>query len=267
MGRVPRSEQITLGGEVTDPWGLAGPLAYLGALFDIVPTAHAQLDAILGTASPEEVTTKSISAWLAAWQLPVTNHWMHCTRIAWTSTRINEAISRVGDLKIGEFDDDDSPLEPAEALAACRDFIEEINRRNGEWIRELSPDGSSHVLYLPTYVWHPRRESRAEAEANALRIARKWLGIQLAFAAADCRAKFPPASRLSRTHLEWTVRYQSLGDSYATIARTVGRSRQAVMEAVRHTAALLELPLRVPDPPGRPRSPRQPRIVRKRTFR
>ncbi len=71
-------------------------------------------------------------------------------------------------------------------------------------------------------------------------------------------AGFP---ELSPRDCAWFVQYNCLGISAGAIARADGVSRQAIMAGVRRAAAFLDIPLRAPGQPGRPRKPRA-RVIR-----
>jgi hypothetical protein len=69
---------------------------------------------------------------------------------------------------------------------------------------------------------------------------------------ATTRGLVPVPQKRGVEHFEWLVRYQVQGHSYQAIAREACRDRKTVADAVRETAALLQLSLRPPGHPGRP---------------
>ena len=69
---------------------------------------------------------------------------------------------------------------------------------------------------------------------------------------AATRGLVPVPQKRGTEHFEWLVRYQVQGRSFQAIARDACRDRKTVADAVRETAALLQLSLRPPGQPGRP---------------
>jgi len=121
-------------------------------------------------------------------------------------------------------------------------------------------------ITLPPAWWDPQGETRAAATARIMGELRRAVRGELRRieAEAGVRAMPPPAKRTGIEHLVWLARYQLRAESFAAIARDVGKERQSVTEAVKETAALIGLPLRTPNPPGRTRTAprRAARIVR-----
>jgi hypothetical protein len=64
-------------------------------------------------------------------------------------------------------------------------------------------------------------------------------------------------------HFKWLIRYQVEMQSYGRIARGSGRERKSIETAVKRLAGLIELPLRSPSPPGRPKGSRDQRDRRR----
>jgi len=64
----------------------------------------------------------------------------------------------------------------------------------------------------------------------------------------------PKKGKAAKQHYEWLARYQVAGEDFSEIGRADRKTRQAVEQAVKETAALIDLTLRDPDPGGRPRS-------------
>lgn len=113
--------------------------------------------------------------------------------------------------------------------------------------------------------WDRFREDRACYVERARAEFERQLTAQLDAIEAEAQAAGDEPTPIKRTgaeHFRWLVRYQVRGERFAHIARDVCRGTPTVKEAVQETAALLDLPLRAPDPPGRPRKTRAPRIVR-----
>ena len=118
--------------------------------------------------------------------------------------------------------------------------------------------GLDAPLSLPSHRWDPQREDRASATkritAELGRVVRAELGrIETE---ALRRAVSPPAKRTGLEHLAWLARYHFRHESFADIARDACVGRQAVAVGVKDAAALIGLPLREPNPPGRPRKAR-----------
>jgi hypothetical protein len=128
--------------------------------------------------------------------------------------------------------------------------------------RDLALD---RALNLPRYRWNPQRESRATASARILGEMRRSILRELDRIEAETRtcAVAVPVRRAGVEHFVWLARYQLRRESISEIARSVCRSRQSVSDAIDSAARLIGLPLRAPDPPGRPARPvSTPRIVR-----
>ncbi len=130
----------------------------------------------------------------------------------------------------------------------------------------LSEDlGLERDLALPPQRWDPQRETRTAAQARIMGELRRVVRTELARieVAARARAAAVPSKRTGTEHLVWLARYQLRQESFAEIARDVGKERQTVTDAVKAAAALVGLELRLPSRAGRPRiAPRRPQIVR-----
>jgi hypothetical protein len=133
--------------------------------------------------------------------------------------------------------------------------------------RLIDPTGHNQTFSLPSQEWNFRMETKTEAyhrimESLRQKVMEELTGIEAeALSRGDQPVVVKPAAS---DHLEWLIRYHVKRERYATIARDVGRSRQAVMLAVRQAAELIDLPLREPDRRGRPRRSTAPRIVKVR---
>lgn len=115
--------------------------------------------------------------------------------------------------------------------------------------------GLEAPLTLPVPRWDPQREERGAAADRILSDLRAAVRTELDRIELTARRAGPPARR-KRTgleHLVWLARYQFLHESYPLIAHDACRLRQTVAEGVRSAAELVGLPLRSPDPSGRPR--------------
>ena len=139
-------------------------------------------------------------------------------------------------------------------------------RYSAEEARLLIESASHNRSFsLPDQEWNFRVEPKADAYYRIMETVRRMVKEELARIEAEALSRgdrpviVKPAAR---DHLEWLIRYQVKGERYAAIARDVGRSRQAVILAVRQAATLIDLPLREPDRRGRPRKPTTPRIVK-----
>lgn len=138
---------------------------------------------------------------------------------------------------------------------------------DAQWAEvELTLGGRPAPLRFPGVTWNQRTEPRAAARGRILADLERRLDEQLdgIEAAALAAGDHPtPMKRTGDEHFRWLARYQVEGESYSAIARDTGNRRQTVAGAIHETAALIGLPLRDPDPPGRPRRrPSAPRIVR-----
>jgi hypothetical protein len=111
-------------------------------------------------------------------------------------------------------------------------------------------------LTLPAPQWDPQGETHQAATVRIMGELRRAVRGELGRIEAEARARAmpPPAKRTGTEHLVWLARYQLPGESFATIARDVCKERQSVTGAVKATAALIGLPLRTPNPPGRART-------------
>ena len=113
--------------------------------------------------------------------------------------------------------------------------------------------------------WYPVVEPIQDAEERLVAECRRAIRRDLQEVEAEAERRGMVRARVKRTgldHFEWLVRYQLRGESYAEIARSVCKERQTVAEAIQKTAALIGLPLRLPDPTGPPRKLTPARIVR-----
>jgi len=111
------------------------------------------------------------------------------------------------------------------------------------------------------------RESVTEAYHRVMAEVGRNLRNELDKAAAEAKTLGFVAPKIRRSgldHFYWLARYQVKGEGYAEIGRIVCKERPTIKEAVQKTAMLIGLPLRDPDPAGRPRNsrPTPPRIVR-----
>lgn len=98
--------------------------------------------------------------------------------------------------------------------------------------------------------WNPRNESRSSAlERITASVAAKLARIEDKVQATSQRL----AQKTQPEHFTWLVRYQVLSQSYGAIAKEAHRDEASVSGGVKRTAALIELPLRVPTRAGRPR--------------
>jgi len=113
-------------------------------------------------------------------------------------------------------------------------------------------------LCLPPQRWDPQREDRAGATKRITAELGRAVRAELGRIEAEAlqRAVPPPAKRTGVDHLAWLARYQFRHESFPTIARDAHVGRQAVAAGVKDAAALIGLPLREPNPPGRPRKAR-----------
>ncbi len=108
--------------------------------------------------------------------------------------------------------------------------------------------GLEREVILPSPRWDPQRETRAAAQARIVGELRRGVQMELARieAAARVRAAAVPSKRTGMEHLVWLARYQLCRESFAEIARDVGKERQTVTDAVKAAAALVGLELRSP---------------------
>ncbi len=118
--------------------------------------------------------------------------------------------------------------------------------------------------------WFPVVESLQDAEERLLEECRRRIREDLRAVEADAERRGMVPSRVKRTgreHFEWLVRYQVRRESFAEIATEIGKTRQAVTEAVKETAALVDLTLRPAGQPGQPRKPWPPaHVVKVRRY-
>jgi len=70
--------------------------------------------------------------------------------------------------------------------------------------------------------------------------------------AQECGLSLAKVKRSGLDHFYWLAHYQVGGESYAAVAKRACRGRQTVKDGVREMASAIGLPLRPPDPPGRP---------------
>ncbi len=125
-----------------------------------------------------------------------------------------------------------------------------------DWARaELGKERKPERIVISKPEWNPFTESRRDAERRTDREFRRQREARMdeieARLRQDGAAPSPVAPKL-RDHLAWLVRYQVRGESFASIAQDVGRTRQGVTEAVHGAARFIFLPLR-PSRPGRPK--------------
>ena len=118
--------------------------------------------------------------------------------------------------------------------------------------------GVADLLSLPPQRWDPQREDRAAATRRILAELDRAVRAELGRIETEARRVGlpPPAKRTGLEHLAWLARYQFRHESFPTIARDAHVGRQAVAVGVKEAAALIGLPLREPNPPGRPRKAR-----------
>jgi hypothetical protein len=126
----------------------------------------------------------------------------------------------------------------------------------------MQPHQRTISIELP---WFPGIESLQEAEDRLMTECRRRIQLELAAVEAEAEQHGmvrAPVKRTGDEHFAWLVRFQVQGESYAEIARSVCKERQTVAEAIRKTAALVDLPLRSPDRTGPRHTPKPPRVVR-----
>jgi hypothetical protein len=131
--------------------------------------------------------------------------------------------------------------------------------------RLINSANHDRSITLPGQEWNIRLESKADAYSRIMATLGQAVkeNLERIEAEAKSRGDRPvPIKPAAVDHLKWLIRYHVKGEGYAAIAREVGRSRQAVMFAVREAANLIDLPLREPDRRGRPRKQTMPRIVK-----
>lgn len=113
-------------------------------------------------------------------------------------------------------------------------------------------------LVLPPQRWDPQEEERAAAARRILAELGRAVRAELRRIETEAlrSAESPPTKRTGLEHLSWLARYQFRHESFPAIARDANVGRQAVAAGVKEAAALIGLPLREPNPPGRPRKAR-----------
>ena len=114
--------------------------------------------------------------------------------------------------------------------------------------------GLDRALRLPTPRWDPQREDRAAANERITAEMNRAVRAELGRIADEARRVGlpPPTKQTRREHLAWLARHHLGGESFAGIAQSAKRSRQAVTQAVKHAADLVGLQLREPGSAGRP---------------
>ena len=125
--------------------------------------------------------------------------------------------------------------------------------------------GLESPLALPTPRWNPQREERGKAAdriQGELQAAVRGELDRISERARSVGAPRPKVTELA--HFVWLARYQFRRESYPTIADAAGRQRQSVTPAVQAAAELVGMPLRRPNPPGRPRKVVPPPPIRPR---
>ena len=105
--------------------------------------------------------------------------------------------------------------------------------------------------------WEPTIRGRADAAERIRDEFEKNLQAHLDHCdeLARERGYRPSPQKQEELHFDWLVRYQVLTEPFASIARTPSEKRavRTVKDAVTSLARLIDLPLRPPDRPGRPR--------------
>lgn len=231
-----------------------------------VPYSAAHVTAIAALKS-------DIHAWAVRWRLESDDREPFATD--WAFTQLLERVPVRADINVHP------PVNVEDWDTRVAVWMDSIwDGRTGEMhLATREPTFPLPPIVFPSTAWNPRRETRSAARSRILgdltrELDRQFDAIETVVREAGDR---PTPMKESDLHFVWLVRYQVSGERVSEIAATPWKgttarvrdratvARQTVQEAVVGTAVLVGLPLREPDPRGRPRKPRPPRIVRIRT--
>jgi hypothetical protein len=116
------------------------------------------------------------------------------------------------------------------------------------------------VCDLPSIDWDPKadlwkhgQELRKDARNRLRAKATKAIDGYLNRVEALARDRGFEALPAIDEHLKWLVRRQVKGEPERRIAKTTRKARSTIHTALEETAKFLDLPLRDPEPIGRPR--------------
>ena len=101
--------------------------------------------------------------------------------------------------------------------------------------------------------WNPLTENRTEARRRLMAKARKTIDGYLDRVEALARDRGVKSLPALDEHLRWLARWQVKGETEYWIAKTTRKARSTVHTALQTVAQFIDLPLREPNPPGRPR--------------
>lgn len=201
--------------------------------------------------------TIAVDSWAIAWN--VRTDWMH--RIV-TAFFLDTYLPDKEDMPWSESDSGVSPFVLIEnvgplirapgprLLFAGKEYPEGDGTY---WPMDVFPeDPETGDRYGLDFDWNPAVEGRKANEDRAVAQFLHWYRAAQDARLKEAEERYPNKAGTRRyEHFVWLVQYQVLTWTYADVAQKAFKSRQTVSDAIQATAALIGLPLREPDPPGR----------------